>query len=46
MDNKTAARPYLEEALKMGVTQAEEVLKEISINRYVITKTKTNKQYK
>lgn len=34
-ENFEAARPYLEEALRLGVTQAEITLKEISVNRYV-----------
>lgn len=46
MNNKSAARPFLEQALKMGIAQAEEVLNEIAINRFKITKTKINKQYK
>ena len=35
MEDNEAARPHLEEARKLGVSQAEEVLKEISINRNV-----------
>lgn len=46
MENNEAAKPYLEDALKLGVSKAEEVLKEISINRYVYTKTIKVEQYK
>lgn len=35
MEDFDAARPYLQEARKQGVSQAEEVLNEISINRNV-----------
>lgn len=35
MDDCNSARPYLEEARKLGISQAEEVLAEISINRNV-----------
>ena len=33
MDNSNAAKPYLEKAQRLGVSQAGEVLKEISVNR-------------
>ena len=33
------AKPHLEEALKLGITQAEVVLKEISKNRYIYKNT-------
>ncbi len=46
MDNSKAAKPYFEDALKLGISQAEEVLKQISINRYVYTKTIKIEQYK
>ena len=35
MEDFEAAEPYLVEARKLGVEQAETVLKEISVNRYV-----------
>ena len=35
MDDCNAAKPYLEEARKLGIAKAEEVLAEISINRNV-----------
>jgi hypothetical protein len=35
MEDNEAAKPYLMEARKLGIAQAEEVLKEISVNRYV-----------
>ena len=35
MDNSNAAKPYLEEAQRLGVSQAGEVLKEISVNRNI-----------
>lgn len=39
MEDNDAAKPYLVEARKLGISQAEEVLKEISVNRYVYKKT-------
>jgi hypothetical protein len=42
MENKEAAKKYFEEALKLGVAQAEEALREISINRNIYTKTTNN----
>lgn len=38
MEDNDAAKPYLVEARKLGISQAEEVLKEISVNRYVYKK--------
>ena len=35
MDDSNAAKPYLEEARKLGIRQAEVVLKEIAINRNI-----------
>jgi tetratricopeptide (TPR) repeat protein len=35
MEDNDAAKPYLIEARKLGIAKADEVLKEISINRYV-----------
>ena len=35
MEDPEAAKPYLLEARKSGVTQAETVLDEISVNRYI-----------
>ena len=35
MEDFEAAKPYLLEAKKLGITQAETVLNEISVNRYV-----------
>ncbi|MBQ5640100.1 MAG: hypothetical protein IIV12_04270, partial [Bacteroidales bacterium] len=35
MDNSNAAKPYLEQAQRLGVSQAGEVLKEISVNRNI-----------
>ena len=35
MEDNDAAKPYLIEARKLGVLQADEVLKEISVNRNV-----------
>ena len=43
MEDNDAARPYLEEARKLGIPQAETVLKEISKNRMVYKMT-NNKQ--
>ena len=45
MGNNTEAKVYFEEALKLGVSQAEEVLNEISINRNICKMT-NNKQIK
>ena len=42
MENKDSAKTYFEEALKLGVTQAEEALREISVNRNIYTKTTNN----
>ncbi len=42
MDEPQAALPYLEEAAKLGIEQAETALKELSVNRYKVTMT-TNK---
>lgn len=44
MEDNDAAKPYLVEARKLGISQAEEVLKEISVNRYVYKKK--NQQHK
>jgi tetratricopeptide (TPR) repeat protein len=38
MEDNDAAMPYLVEARKLGISQAEAVLKEISVNRYVYKK--------
>lgn len=38
MEDNDAAKPYLVEARKLGISQAEDVLKEISVNRYVYKK--------
>ena len=35
MEDFEAAKPYLLEAKKLGIAQAETVLNEISVNRYV-----------
>lgn len=35
MEDKDAAKPYLIEARKLGIPQAEDVLKEISVNRNI-----------
>lgn len=35
MEDNDSAKPYLIEARKLGISKADEVLKEISINRYV-----------
>lgn len=35
MEDNNAAKPYLEEARKLGIYQAETVLNEISVNRYI-----------
>ncbi len=42
MEDNDAARPYLEEARKLGIPQAETVLKEISKNRMVYKMTNNN----
>lgn len=38
MEDNDAAKPYLVEARKLGISQAEEVMNEISVNRYVYKK--------
>lgn len=35
MEDNNAAKPYLEESRKLGIEQAETVLNEISVNRYI-----------
>lgn len=42
MDDLTAAKPFLEKARKLGVNQAETVLKDISTNRYIYKMSNEN----
>ncbi len=46
MDNSSEARPYFEEAQRLGIAQADEALSEIAKNRNIYRMTNNNQQTK